>query len=164
MKRTLIVIAILLTSVCSKAQQTVTFPFQGGNAIFTRFFKDSLVVSPEIVQKRATGTVIFKFTADYKGTIKKIIVYYADDYVLTIPLIEALKKSNHKWIIPDDEKLHDFVITFSVNYNQPTNPDPKLGQQIADYYANRKPILSYDQLPIDDATLLPTVVVNYDLQ
>jgi len=164
MKKVLVVLTILLTSVCCKAQETITFPFQGGDAIFTRFFKDSLVVSPEIVQKRATGTVIIKFTANYKGTVTKMIIYYTDDYILTIPIIEALKKSNHKWIIPDEEQVHDFIITFSINYNPPANPDAKLARQVADYYANRKPILSNNQVPIDDATLLPTVVVNYDLQ
>jgi hypothetical protein len=163
MKRTLLAIAILFTSICCNAQQTVSFPFQGGSSIFNRFFKDSLTVSPEIIQKRATGTVIFKFTADSKGTIKKIIVYYADDYLLTAPLIEALKKSNHKWIIPDNENLHDFIITFSINFNPPAGTDDNLNAAVYNFNVNRKPIISHDQVPIDDATLLPTVVVNYDL-
>ena len=79
-----------------------------------RFFKDSLIVSPEIIKEKAAGVAVFKFTADESGTIKKIIIYYADDYVLTPPIIEALKKSNHKWIIPDQEKLHDFIISFVI--------------------------------------------------
>jgi hypothetical protein len=100
MKRTLLIITALFITICCKAQENgLTFPFQGGSAIMTRFFKDSLVVSPDIIQQRATGVVVFKFTADYKGKITKIIIAYADDYILTPPLIEALRKSNHKWII-----------------------------------------------------------------
>jgi hypothetical protein len=164
MKRTLLIITALFITICCKAQENgLTFPFQGGSAIMTRFFKDSLVVSPDIIQQRATGVVVFKFTADYKGKITKIIIAYADDYILTPPLIEALRKSNHKWIIPDQEKLHDFIITFAVNYNAPATVTDSLQKQHYAYYQQRRPILSTNQVPLDDATLLPTVVVNYDL-
>src|SRR6187402_777071 len=96
----LFAITLLLCSYCM-AQQQLSFPFQGGKDVMTRFFKDSLTVSKDIIKKRATGTAIFKFTADDKGAISKIVIYYTDDLLLTQPIIEALKKSNHKWIIPD---------------------------------------------------------------
>jgi hypothetical protein len=102
-KSNLIAILILSLSVRSRAQDKPVFPFQGGITIMQRFFKDSLTVSPGIIQKRAAGTVTFKFTADQSGIIKNIIIYYADDILLTPPLIEALRKSSHQWIIPDNE-------------------------------------------------------------
>ena len=129
----------------------------------TRFFKDSITVSPEIIQEKATGVAVFKFTADINGNIKKIIIYYADDYVLTPPLIEALKKSTHKWVIPNHEKLHDFIIPFTVYFNPPAVGSKTVAEDIYKFYTQRKPILSFNQVPIDDATLLPTVVVTYDL-
>jgi hypothetical protein len=165
MKRTLLIITALFITTCSRAQENgLTFPFQGGSAILTRFFKDSLVISPDIIQQRATGVAVFKFTADDKGKITKIIIAYADDYVLTPPIIEALRKSNHKWIIPDQEKLHDFIITFTINYNPPPAVTDSLQKQHYTFYQQRRPILSTNQVPLDDATLLPTIVVNYDLQ
>ncbi|MFI5157314.1 MAG: hypothetical protein ACHQF4_00520 [Sphingobacteriales bacterium] len=153
----------LLTSICCKAQEQLIFPFQGGVTIMNRFFKDSLTVSPEIVQKKATGTVVLKFTADPNGNVKKIIIYYADDYLLTTPVIEALKRSNHKWIIPDHQKLHDFIISFSINFNTPAVETPALAKEVYRYYKHRHPIVSVNQVPIDDVTLLPTVSVDYDL-
>jgi len=164
MKRTLLIITALFITVCCKAQEELSFPFQGGSTIMTRFFKDSLTVSPEIIQQKATGTAVFKFTADEYGNIKKIIIYYADDYVLTPPLIEALKKSNKKWIIPNHEKVHDFIIPFSVYFNLPANASPDLLNDFYKFYSQRKPIYTYNQVPLDDATLLPTVVITYDLQ
>jgi len=128
-----------------------------------RFFKDSLTVSPEIIQKRATGTVIFKFTANDSGIIKNILVYYADDILLTPPLIDALRKSSHQWIIPDHEKLHDFIITFSVNLNPPPTGNTAVAIAGYHYYKQRSPIVAADQIPVSSATLLPTVVVNYDI-
>jgi hypothetical protein len=77
MKKTLLAIVILFMSFSCMAQEQLMFPFQGGNQIMTRFFKDSIIVSPEIIQKKATGVAIFKFTADEKGNIKKIIIYYS---------------------------------------------------------------------------------------
>lgn len=163
MKRTFLIIAALLITFCCHAQEVLNFPFQGGSEIMNRFFKDSLTVSQDIIQKKATGVAVFKFTADENGTIKKIIIYYADDYVLVGPIIDALKKSNHKWVIPNHEKLHDFIIQFSVYFNPPATPDAKLQQDFYSFYTQRKPIVSNNQVPLDDATLLPTVVVNYDL-
>jgi len=162
-KSSLLVALFILTSIYSKAQEQLIFPFQGGVTIMNRFFKDSLIVSPEIVQKRATGTVVLKFTADPNGNVKKIIIYYADDYVLTMPVIEALKKSNHKWIIPDHEKLHDFIISFAVNFNPPAIETPALAKEVYRYYKQRHPIVSVNQVPIDDVTLLPTIQVDYNL-
>ena len=163
MKKILLVITVLFITVCCKAQETIPFPFQGGVTVMNRFFKDSVQVTNDIIQKKASGVVIFKFTADLSGVIKKIIIYYADDYSLTPPLIEALKKSNHKWVIPDHEKLHDFIIQFSINFNPPAN-DSQVAAEFYKYYSQRRPILSTNQVPLDDATLLPTVAVSYDLQ
>jgi len=129
----------------------------------TSFFKENIVVSPEIIQKRASGMVVFKFTADEKGAITKIVIYYADDAVLVPPIIEALKKSNHKWIIPDHEKFNDFIVPFSYSFNAPPAESKELRKNVYDYIRNRKPIFSTDQVPLDEATLLPAVMVNYDL-
>lgn len=163
MKKILLFTIAILSSVYSMAQTELAFPFQGGGAVMTRFFRDSLKVSPEIIKKKATGTAVFKFTADEKGTIKKIIVYYADDYVLTLPIIEALKKSNHKWVIPDHEKVHDFIIPFSISFNPPAMASNATIKEAYNFYSQRKPIVSYNQVPLEYATLLPTVVVSYDL-
>ena len=145
------------------AQQQLAFPFQGGKDVMIRFFKDSLVVSPQLIQRKATGTAVFKFTADEKGIIKKVIIYYADDITLTQPIIEALKKSNRKWIIPDHEKVHDFIIPFTINFNPPSIPTAALQKAVYNFQSHRKPVLSFDQVPLDLATLLPTITVNYDL-
>lgn len=162
--KTIAIAALFLSaSVCSRAQEKLVFPFQGGVTIMNRFFRDSLTISPQIIQKKATGTVVLKFTADPNGNIKKIIIYYADDYVLTAPVIEALKKSNHKWIIPDREKLHDFIISFSINFTPPTIENEALMKDAYNYYKQRRPIESVNQVPIDDVTLLPTVRVDYSL-
>jgi len=163
MKKIILIAVAVLFSVYSMAQTELAFPFQGGAPVMSTFFQDSLKVSPEIVSKRATGTAVFKFTADEKGTIKRIVIYYADDYILTAPIIEALKKSNHKWIIPDHEKSHDFVLPFSISFNPPAVASKVLEKRVYDFYTHRKPILSTNQVPMDNATLLPTVVINYDL-
>lgn len=145
------------------AQEKLAFPFQGGKDIMNRFFKQNLIVSPDIIQRKATGTVIFKFTADEKGAITKIIIYYADDAVLVPPIIDALKKSNHKWIIPDHEKFNDFILPVSYSFNPPASESPDLQKTVYEYTRDRKPIFSTDQIPLDLATLLPTVMVNYDI-
>lgn len=163
-KSSLIAIVILTMAVTSKAQERLNFPFQGGVEIMNRFFTDSLTISPDIIQKRATGTAIFKFTADLNGRVSKIIIYYADDYILTTPLIEALKRSSKQWVIPDNEKQHDFVIPFSINFNPPATGGAEAAQAAYKFYKQRHPILSTNQIPIATATLLPTVVINYDLK
>jgi hypothetical protein len=160
----LIVLALLLSSFYCKAQEDLAFPFQGGAPIMTRFFKDSLVVSPDIITKKAAGVAVIKFTADVNGNLSKLVIYYADDYLLTIPAIEALKKSNKKWIIPNKEKFHDFIIPFSVNFNNPATAVAEVQKAAYDFYKSRRPIVSRDQIPLNAATLLPTVVVKYDIQ
>ena len=163
MKKIILFSVVILLSAYCKAQTELAFPFQGGGAVMARFFRDSLKVTPEIISKKATGTAVFKFTADEKGTIKKIIVYYADDYLLTLPIIEVLKKSNHKWIIPDHEKFHDFIIPFSISFNPPAMASNATIKEAYKFYSQRKPIISYNQVPLEYATLLPTVVVSYDI-
>lgn len=163
-KRIFLAIAVLFAALSVKAQETPMFPFQGGGGVMTQFFKDSLAVSPDIIQKKATGTVIMKFTADEQGVITKMIIYYADDYLLTTPVIAALKKSSHHWIIPHNVKTYDFLIQFSIAFNPSANPDAATKDALYNYYAGRRSILTTNQVPLDNATLLPTVSVNYDLQ
>jgi len=163
MKRILLSLAAILLSGYCMAQNQLSFPFQGGKEGMDKFFRDSLKVSPEIIQKKAIGTAVFKFTANDKGAISKIIVYYADDVVLTDPIIEALKKSNHKWIIPDREKAHDFIITFAFGFNAAATDDIELYKTVYENYRTRASIRSTNQVPLNEATLLPNVVVNYDI-
>lgn len=163
MRKILVSVAAILFWVQAIAQRQLAFPFQGGKDVMAQFFKDSLSASHDIVQRKAAGLVIFKFTADDKGQISKIIIYYADDPVLAEPAIEALKKSNHKWIIPDREKFHDFVIPFAFSFNAPPAEDPVLQKEVFDYYRSRKPMATANQVPLDMATLLPTVIINYDI-
>jgi hypothetical protein len=158
----LIVVALILSSFYCKAQEDLAFPFQGGAPIMMRFFKDSLVVSPDIIAKKAAGVAVIKFTADVNGNLSKLVIYYADDYLLTIPAIEALKKSNKRWIIPNKEKFHDFIIPFSINFNNPAAGVTDIQKAAYDFYKTRRPIVSKDQIPLNAATLLPTVVVKYD--
>lgn len=163
MKKALLSVLIIFQTAYCMAQEQLSFPFQGGKDVMTGFFKNNLTVSPEIVQKRATGTAIFKFTANEKGGITKIIVYYADDDVLVPPIVEALKKSDHKWIIPDNEKTHDFVISFNVSFNPPVTMVKGLPNAVYNGYIARHPIIATDQVPLNEATLLPVVKVGYDV-
>src|SRR5665213_527245 len=126
MKKSILFIAAILLSVHCMAHEQLSFPFQGGKEGMDKFFNDSLTVSQEIIQKKAIGTAVFKFTANEKGVISKIIVYYADDAILAPTIIDALKKSNHKWIIPDREKTHDFIITFAFSFNAPATDSADL--------------------------------------
>ncbi|MBD1393954.1 hypothetical protein [Mucilaginibacter glaciei] len=161
----LIIIALLLTSALySKAQEDIAFPFQGGGAVMTKFFMDSVVVSPEIVKKKATGMAILKFTSDINGNVSKIVIYYADEFLITLPVIDALKKSGKRWIIPNKEKFHDFIIPFSIGFNKPKTGVAEVQKAAYAFYRTRKPIVSKDQIPLNSATLLPTVVVQYDLK
>ena len=129
----------------------------------TQFFKDSISVSPEIIKSKANGTVVFKFTADQKGTIQKLVIYYADDAILAPPLIAALKKSDHKWVVPDNEKTHDFILSFAVSFNAPAEGTPSPQKGVYNFYLKRKPILSTNQVPLDNVTLLPAVLVKYSI-
>lgn len=154
--------ALLLTAAYSRAQQTMAFPFQGGKDVMMDFFKKNVVIPEELKKTKATGTAVLKFTADPKGAIKKIVVYYADDYTIAVPFIDALKKSDHKWIIPDDEKLHDFVISFTVNLIMPDGKASAATQkQVYDSYRQRKPIWASNPVPLDMTTLLPAIITTY---
>ncbi|MGZ3750197.1 MAG: hypothetical protein ACXVB0_03820 [Mucilaginibacter sp.] len=163
MKKIILSIAALFLSVYCMAQQQLAFPFQGGSTVMTQFFKDSLTVSPEIIKSKATGTVVFKFTADQKGAIQKLVIYYADDAILAPPMIEALRKSNHKWIVPDNEKFHDFILSFSIGFIPSESGSTSAQKALYNSYIKRKPIVSVNQVPLDNVTLLPTVIVNYKI-
>jgi hypothetical protein len=163
MKRVFLSIIPLLLSFYCMAQQQLAFPFQGGDRAMTQFFKDSIAVSSDIIKSKATGTVVFKFTADQKGTIQKLVIYYADDAILAPPLIEALKKSNHKWVVPDNEKSHDFILSFAITFNPPAAGTPSPQKGVYNFYLKRKPILSTNQIPLDNVTLLPAVLVKYSI-
>jgi hypothetical protein len=164
MKKLMFIGLLFISAIAAKAQTGLAFPFQGGKQVMMDYFKNHITVPAELTSKAAAGTVVFKFTADEQGAIKKIIVYYADDLRLTQPLIEAIKQSDHKWIIPDKEKLHDFIIPFNITYTAPAGGgSAKAKQAIYDYYAGRKPVLTYNQIPLDMVTLLPAITVNYDL-
>jgi hypothetical protein len=163
MKKILLFTITLIISGYCKAQQQLAFPFQGGSTAMTQFFKDSVSVSPEIIKSKANGTVVFKFTADQKGTIQKLVIYYADDAILAPPLIAALKKSDHKWVVPDNEKTHDFILSFAVSFNPPSEGKPSPQKGVYNFYLKKKPILSTNQVPLDNVTLLPAVLVKYSV-
>ncbi|HEX3385790.1 MAG TPA: hypothetical protein VHS53_11405 [Mucilaginibacter sp.] len=161
MKRLLVAATLLFSTHCF-AQQNLAFPFQGGNKAMMQFFKDTLQITPEIKQAKATGLVIFKFSADDKGNIKNVVIYYADDAILAGPVVEALKKSDHKWIIPDNEKLHDFLFPVLIKLNATDDDNAETRNALHHFYAKRKPILTKDQVPLNLTTLLPEVVVTYN--
>lgn len=143
------------------AQQQLAFPFQGGKTAMTQFFRDSLKVSQGIILSKANGLVVFKFSADDQGNLKNLVIYYADDAILVQPVIDAMKKTNHKWIIPDKEKLHDFVIPFQIRFHG-KGADSKDDQAaLYNFYLKHKPITGTDQIPLNLATLLPAVTLVY---
>lgn len=161
MKKLLLSIPLLI-SFHTFAQQNLAFPFQGGSKVMMQFFKDSLQVTPEIKQVKATGLVIFKFSADDKGNIKNLVIYYADDAILAGPVVEALRKSNHKWIIPDNEKLHDFLFPVLIKLNASDDDNAETQTALHHFYAKHKPILTKDQVPLNLTTLLPQIVITYN--
>jgi hypothetical protein len=164
MKKNILFIALILLSFYSMAQKKSPFPFRGGKEHMMQFLKDSLVVSPQIMKEKATGTVTFKFTSDQLGNVTKIVLYYADDAVLVQPVIDILKKSNRKWVLPDDVKVNDYLITFTFNFNPPAAAASReLQKEVYSYISNRKPIVFANQAVLDLTTLLPTIVINYDL-
>jgi hypothetical protein len=163
MKKTLLLFVTLFSGICSFAQGQLAFPFQGGKDVMARFFKDSLEVTPEIKSLKASGAAVFKFTADENGQIKKIIIFYADDIQLTAPVIAALKKSNGKWVIPDRQKLHDFIIPFNIQFTTPAVASAALQKAVYNFAVNRKPVVTLNQVPLDEATLLPAITINYTL-
>jgi hypothetical protein len=162
MKRFVFLAAILLTAVCSRAQQGMAFPFQGGKDVMMDYFKKNVVIPENLKMRKATGTAVLKFTADTKGAIQKIVVYYADDYIIAMPFIQALQKSDRKWIIPDDEKLHDFVISFTVNFEMPAGKATAATQkQVYDSYRQRRPVWASNPVPLGISTLLPAIITTY---
>jgi len=162
MKRTILTVIFFTISAFCLAQEQLAFPFQGGKEAMTLFFRDSLSVSQDITQKKAMGTVVIKFTARQNGSVSKIVVYYADDAILVQPVIDALRKTNHKWIISSNERMHDFIIPFVFSFNAPDGAGADLQKAVYDNYRTRNPIMSKDQVPLDETTLLPPVTVNYD--
>jgi hypothetical protein len=165
MKRFIFLAAILLSAICSRAQQGMAFPFQGGKDVMMDYFKKSVIIPDEVMKRKATGTAVLKFTADEKGAIQKIVVYYADDYLITIPFIDALKKSDRKWIIPNDEKLHDFVISFTVNLTMPEGKaSASLQKQVYESYKQRRPVFATNPVPLGVASLLPAIITTYQAQ
>lgn len=163
MKKLLLLFAALTISGMAMAQKTLAYPFQGGQAVMTQFLKDSFVASDDMRRQNASGVVILKFTADLKGNIKKIIVYYADDFSLAQPAADMLKKSDHKWIIPDSEKIRDFILTLNISYNQPANGQAEAQAKFAKFYSQRSPIVTNNQIPLDTVTLLPVMELKYDI-
>lgn len=163
-KSIFIVIALLLTSVCSKAQDQSQFPFKAGSEAMTKFFRDSVSLSPDLQAKRAFGTVVLKFSANANGSISRIVVYYADDVSLAQPVIDALNKSNHKWVIPANRKLYDYVISFTIYFNLPDNASTELKDQFYKFYSQRRQITAANEIPLGQVTMLPNVVVTYDVQ
>jgi hypothetical protein len=163
MKRIILTAIVLTISACCFAQEQLAFPFQGGKEAMTQFFKDSLYVSQDIVQRKAIGTAVIKFSVNQRGAISKIVVYYADDAQLVQPVIDALRKTNHKWIISSNEKIHDFIVPFVFSFNPPAADNGDIQKALYDNYRTRTPILANDQVPLDVTTLLPPVAINYDL-
>ncbi|HVW96092.1 MAG TPA: hypothetical protein VHA56_09000 [Mucilaginibacter sp.] len=163
MKKISISVIALLCSVCCFAQQQLAFPFSGGKEKMEKFFKDSIAVSQDIIKKKVTGTVIFKFTADEKGNISKTIVYYADDVLLVEPVIAAIRQSNGQWVIPEHEKTHDFVMPFYIRYNIPDNDDDDLAKAALANYRSKRPVYANNQVPLDMVTLLPAITISYDV-
>src|ERR1700761_6891758 len=164
MKRTyLLIAALFLTTCCFAQEEELSFPFQGGHKIMDRFFRDSTMFSSTVKTMKASGMAIFKFSADDKGVISKIVIYYVDDLVLTEPILNALKKSTKKWIIPNHEKIHDFILPFNVSFNIPTTGNSAVQADYYNFYLHKKAFTSPDQIPMDEATLLPPVFLKYDL-
>jgi hypothetical protein len=145
------------------AQKKSTFPFKGGIEHMMNFFKDSVIVSQDIIQRKATGIVTFKFSADALGRVSKIVVYYADDIVLTQPAIDALKRSSGKWDIPIGVSSNDYLITFLFSFTPPAAASTDLVNAVYDYSINHRSITFSNQLLTDDCILLPIVTANYDI-
>jgi len=136
-------------------------PFKGGIDSLLLFFKDNLVVSPAIVKAKASGTAIIKFSADSKGFLTSIVIFYADDYILTQSSTDALRRSNGKWVIPKEVESYDFVLQFTYNYRPEGAIKPTALKAMLDFQQQHKPIIATNQVPLNYATLLPTIVVNY---
>jgi len=137
-------------------------PFKGGIDSMLLFFKDNLIVTPAIVKAKASGTAIIKFSADNKGFLTSIVIFYADDFILTQPATDALRPTNGKWVIPKEVESYDFVIQFTYNYKPAGTIKPTAMKALLDFQQQHKAIVSHDQVPLMFSTLLPTIVVDYD--
>ncbi|MGN6177558.1 MAG: hypothetical protein ACTHNW_00140 [Mucilaginibacter sp.] len=162
-KSALLIIALLFVSVCGKAQND-PFPFKAGSEAMAKFFRDSIAISPDMMARKATGTVVLKFSADADGGISRMIVYYADDVSLVQPVIDAVHKSNHQWQIPANHKLYDYLISFTVSFNLPDSTSTELKEKFYKFYSQRRQITANNEVPLGQVTLLPNVVVKYDVQ
>lgn len=149
----------LVVSLSAMAQKELAFPFQGGQQVMADFFKGKFSPSADIREQNASGMVMLKFTADAKGNIRKVVLYYADDLILAQAAADLLKTSDGKWIIPDHEKTHDFILPVTIGFTNPAAGN----KAFAVWYSKRTPILANNQIPLDMATLLPAVVLRYDL-
>ena len=164
MKKILLSLLTCLLAVATFAQQKIAFPFQGGKDAMTEFFRDSTQVSPDVIKKKATGVVVFKFSADNQGQIKKLVIYYADDATLVTPAAEAIRKSAKKWIVSDKQKERDFLLPVYFKYNMPDGGEnAKLVRAAFLNVRDKAPIFPNTQIPLDYVTLLPSVTVSYDI-
>jgi len=158
MKRVFLLLIATLSFSFAMAQAELEFPFQGGKKVMMDYFDSHITLSTALKQRAMSGTVVMKFTSDEKGSIIKMVVYYADDANLAEPVIKALKGTDGKWIIPAKTKTYDFLIPFSVNIDA---PDGRAVEAMLAFYNSRKPISATDQIPLDTVSLLPTVQVKY---
>ncbi|GAB3923715.1 hypothetical protein [Mucilaginibacter myungsuensis] len=158
MKRLVLLLVAIMAISSAKAQQEMDFPFQGGQRVMADYFTNTVNATELMKQRGAYGLVIMKFTADNKGSIIKMVVYYADDASLPEPVIAAMKGTNGKWIIPAKEKSYDFIIPFSINLDGPIEASAK---PMFDFYNSRQPITTKDQVPLNTVSLLPTVQIKY---
>jgi hypothetical protein len=158
MKKLILMLMATLSFSYAMAQAEMDFPFQGGSKVMSDYFANNVTVSDLIKQRAASGVVVMKFTSDEKGSIIKMVVYYADDASLTEPVIRAMKGTNGKWIIPDKQKFYDFLIPFAINIDAPT---AKASKAMLQFYNTRSPIVATDQIPLNLVSLLPTVQVKY---
>jgi hypothetical protein len=158
MKKLILMLIAVLSFSYAMAQDEMDFPFQGGSRVMSDYFTNNVAVTDLIKLKAASGVVVMKFTADEKGSIIKMVVYYADDVILTQPIIAALKATDGKWIVPIKQKFYDFLIPFSINIDAPT---AKASKAMLAFYNSRNPIVAKDQIPLNLVSLLPTVQIKY---
>jgi hypothetical protein len=63
--------------------------------------------------------------------------------------------------MPSEVESYDFVIQFVFNYKPAAGLKLAATKAVLDFYQHRKPIVTTDQVPLKFATLLPTIVVDY---
>ena len=139
-------------------------------SVFTSYSQTATVVLRVADAKTVINKNIYGHFAEHLGHCIYDGLYVGDSNQV-IPntagvrndIIDALKKSNHKWVIPDHEKFHDFIVSFSLAFTPPAAGAPSPQKGVYNFYLKRKPILSTNQVPLDNVTLLPTVAVNYKI-